>query len=91
MVGDVNVHKARLLKFSNGESPEGLKLESVCGEHGHQQHVKSPSRGKYLLDLVLSACGSQLCCTVLPQVFESDPLCIIADIDIGTAVSLPCS
>ena len=53
--------------------------------------MKSPSRGEYLLDLVLSDLGSQLRCTVHPGVLESDHLCEIADIDICIAVSLPSS
>ena len=91
MVGDMNVHNERLLKFSNGESPEGRELERVCAAHGLKQHVKSPSRGEYLLDLVLSDLGSQLRCTVHPRVLESDHLCELADIDICIAVSLPSS
>ena len=59
--------------------------------HGLKQHVKSPSRGEYLLDFVLSDLGSQLRCTIHPNVLESDHWCIIADIDISIAVSLACS
>ena len=86
MVGDMNVHNERWLKFSKGDSPEGLELECVWAAHGLKQHVKSPSRGEYLLDFVLSDLGSQLRCTVHPRVLESDHRCIITDIDISIVV-----
>ena len=91
IVGDMNVHNERWLKFSKGESPEGLELESVCAAHGLKQHVKSATRGEYLLDLVLSDLGQQIRCSVHPGVLESDHRCVIANIDISIAVSVPCS
>ena len=91
IVGDMNVHNERWLKFSKGESPEGLELESVCAAHGLKQHVKSATRDEYLLDLVLSDLGEQIRCSVHPGVLESDHRCVIANIDISIAVSVPCS
>ena len=88
-MGDMNVHNERWLKFSKGESPEGLELESVCAAHGLKQHVKSATRGEYLLDLVLSDLGQQIRCSVHPRVLESDHRCVIANIDISIAVSVP--
>ena len=41
IIGDMNVHSERWLRFSNGESPEGLLLESVFSSQGLKQHVKS--------------------------------------------------
>ena len=91
IVGDMNVHSVRWLRFSSGESPEGLLLESVCASQGLKQHVKSPSRGEYLLDLVLSDLRSQLRCTVNPGVLESDHCCVTAHVDISIATSSPSS
>ena len=39
LVGDVNVHSARWLGFSNGESPEGSTLRDVCERMGCRQLV----------------------------------------------------
>ena len=91
IIGDMNVHSERWLRFSNGESPEGLLLESVCSSQGLKQHVKSPSRGEYLLDLVLSDLGSQVRCTVHPGVLDSDHRCVLAQVDISIATSSPSS
>ena len=42
VVGDVNVHSARWLRFWSGESPEGSALRDVCYRSGFQQIVKAP-------------------------------------------------
>ena len=68
VVGDMNVHNAKLLKFINSKSPEGLESESVCAAHGLKQQAKSLSHGEYLLDLVLSDLESQLRLSVHPGV-----------------------
>ena len=54
VVGDVNVHHKPWLKFSNGISPEGRELFDVCCRLGFHQCVQKPTRGEYLLDLVLT-------------------------------------
>ena len=53
IVGDMNVHSIRWLKFSSGESPEGSALRSTCAAMGLKQLVTEPTRGENLLDLVL--------------------------------------
>jgi hypothetical protein len=53
-VGDINVHSCRWLRYSSGESAEGTALELVSRDLGAKQVVKSPTRGDYLLDLVIS-------------------------------------
>ena len=53
-VGDFNVHNVEWLRFSNSTTPEGRELEDVCSSNGLHQHVKQPTLGDYLLDLVLS-------------------------------------
>lgn len=53
-VGDLNVHHRSWLKYSNRESPEGQRLKDICGEANLKQFVREPTRGDYLLDLVLS-------------------------------------
>ena len=47
--GDLNIHHASWLRFSNGESPKGRLLKEVCDSHGLRQLVTRPTRGDYLL------------------------------------------
>ena len=54
VVGDLNVHNLAWLKHSARNSPEGRALQDLCEEVGLQQLVREPTRGEYLLDLVLS-------------------------------------
>ncbi len=89
VIGDMNVHNEHWLRFSNGESPEGSELESVCAAHGLKQHVKEPTRGDHLLDLALSDLGPGIRSSVHPGVLDSDHCCVICDIDISIPVSSP--
>ena len=57
ILGDMNVHEQAWLRYSSGTTIEGRELHGFCSEHGLQQHVREPTRGDYLLDLVLSDLG----------------------------------
>ena len=54
LMGDFNVHHCKWLRFSNANTSSGELLHEVCQEFGLLQHVKEPTRGNYLLDLVIS-------------------------------------
>ena len=54
IMGDCNIHHSRWLHFSNGNTPEGSLLKDICDDHGLQQLVRKPTRGDYLLDLLLT-------------------------------------
>ena len=54
VLGDLNVHHQQWLRHSSGTSAEGRALLSATQELGLQQLVRHPTRGDYLLDLVLS-------------------------------------
>ena len=54
ILGDMNVHHARWLRFSAATSPEGVALCDWCRRHGFEERVRSPTRGDHLLDLVLT-------------------------------------
>ena len=88
-VGDFNVHNAEWLRFSNGNSPEGTELEHVCTARGLKQHVKKPTRGAYLLDLVLSNFASGIRCKVIPGVRDDDHDAVLASISISIPASRP--
>ena len=87
ILGDMNVHNADWLAYSNGSSPEGRELEAVSAAHGLAQCVELPSRGEYLLDLVLSDFPQHIECDVVPGVLEHDHRAVIASVDI----TIPCS
>ena len=70
LLGDFNVHHLRWLQFSSGTSVEGTTLWRFCIDHGFRQMVTGPTRGKYLLDLVL---------TDLDEIMETSIHPIIAD------------
>ncbi len=60
LMGDFNVHEAAWLRFSDGTTPEGRALQAFSNISGLDEKVGAPTRGDYLLDLVLSDLGSDL-------------------------------
>ena len=54
VLGDLNVHSRRWLKYSSKETVEGTHLFDICQRGGLKQLVSEPTRYDYLLDLVLS-------------------------------------
>ena len=57
ILGDLTVHGPAWLRYSAGTTIEGRELHGFCSERGLQQHVREPTRGEYLLDLVISDLG----------------------------------
>ena len=53
-LGDLNVHSVRWLTHSARESVEGRLLRNHSDQLGLRQLVTEPTRGKYLVDLVLT-------------------------------------
>ena len=54
IMGDCNVHHRKWLRFSNANTSDGDLLQRICDEHAIKQCVSTPTRGDYLLDLVLT-------------------------------------
>jgi hypothetical protein len=52
--GDLNIHHARWLRYSNANTPVGVQLKQICDDAGMQQIVREPTRNQYLLDLCIS-------------------------------------
>ena len=80
-VGHFNAHNKEWLRFSDGTSLEGRKLEHVCNERGLKQHVRSPTRGIHLLDLVLSYFASGVRCRIISGICEDDHDGVLATVD----------
>ena len=70
MLGDLNVHHRRWLKFSNRNSWEGEVLCSICKEIGVTQLA---TWGEHLLDLVLSSVP-EMKTEVLPLIADHKPV-----------------
>jgi hypothetical protein len=80
VVGDMNIHHVKWLRHSARNSAEGELLHDICCQAGLLQHVRGPTRGEHLLDLVLSDLGSQLRCSILPEL--ADHRMTFSEIDI---------
>ena len=62
LTGDFNIHHARWLRHSNGNSIQGADLKIVSENFGLQQLVREPTRNEYLLDLFLTdVAGAKVC------------------------------
>ena len=53
-MGDMNIHHRRWLRHSNDNTSLGAQLKEVCDDHALRQLIREPTRGQYLLDLVLT-------------------------------------
>ena len=81
LLGDMNVHEAAWLKHSDGSTPEGRALKDVACCHGWEERVKKPTRGPYLLDLVLTDMGTAVKTTVSAGI--SDHRVVLGSVDVG--------
>ena len=59
IIGDLNIHQARWLRYSNGNSAEGHALQEIASQHGLKQIVRKPTRYSNLLDLVITDIASK--------------------------------
>ena len=87
IIGDMNVHNTRWLRHSRGNSLEGNRLHRFCLDFGFRERVCAPTRGKYLLDLVLSDVDNLCRCSVLPYI--ADHACVLLEVDMQLAISSP--
>ena len=54
IIGDLNIHHKRWLRFSNDNSRVGAEMKVLCDFHGLSQIVREPTRKEYLLDLAIT-------------------------------------
>ena len=81
LVGDFNVHEASWFRHSDGTSPEGRALRDVACSHGWEERVQKPTRGPYLLDLVLTDLGSDV--KARPVAGVSDHFAVLGSLDVS--------
>ena len=75
VLGDLNLHHTSWLRYSNSITHEAELLKSIADELSLLQLVKEPTRGKYLLDLVLSDLND-LIVQVLPSIADHKALLV---------------
>ena len=51
LIGDMNIHHNKWLRFSNNNTPVGDRLLQLSLSHNLHEYVRNPPRGDYLLDL----------------------------------------
>ena len=91
LIGDLNIHHQRWLHFSNANTHIGSQLKTFCDFHGMHQLVHEPTRGEYLLDLVLTdVVGATV--KILPSIADHKgvlvqlPMSAINEIEISRTV-----
>ena len=76
LVGDLNIHHIRWLKYSRENSLIGSEMKIFCDFHGLFQIVKEPTRNDYLLDLAITdIVGAKV--HVLPQIADHNAVKIV--------------
>ena len=70
LMGDMNVHHSRWLYYSASVTPEGRALHNFCCKFGFEECVKKPTRGAYLLDLVLTDMSGCVTAKVHPKLAD---------------------
>ena len=75
VLGDMNIHHASWRRHSSSTSAAGRELFEVCGRMGLAQHVRRPTRGDYLLDLVLSDLSTCVSSEVLAGISDHNMVC----------------
>ena len=69
LIGDLNIHHQRWLRFSNANTSIGAEMKCFCDFHGLVQLVREPTRGEYLLDLAITDMPRSKV-TVLPKIAD---------------------
>ena len=89
LLGDINVHHRKWLRFSNDNTTIGERLHDICHEAGLKQVVNEPTRGDYLLDLVLTDIPELLTVRVLPEISDHRVVCIDLHVAVPSFQSIP--
>lgn len=81
LAGDFNVHNEEWLG-STKTTAAGEAAEDLCYLHSLHQHVSEPTRGKNILDLVLTDLPGNVTTTVLAPLGRSDHATVIANLNL---------
>ena len=89
IVGDMNIHHKPWLQHSSSASSAGRKLFDVCCSLGLSERVQQPTRGLYLLDLVLSDLDHALVCDVVPGISDHCITLCSINLEVPTVHQVP--
>ena len=81
VMGDLNIHHRKWLRFSNANTPSGRALQQICDDASLQQLVRAPTRKEYLLDLILSDLEALLNVEVLAPIADHSLVLMVVDIN----------
>ena len=80
IVGDLNIHHKSWLFHSNANTRASESLMGICQDFSLSQLVRHPTRGDYLLDLVLSDMKDLVKVFVLPDLSDHKVVCVDLDV-----------
>ena len=80
LLGDINIHHRRYLRHSDRNTQEGEILFDIMADFSIVETLKGPTRGSYLLDLVLTN-APHLVSNSIVQKF-ADHSCVVSKIEI---------
>eukprot|EP00959_Pyramimonas_sp_CCMP1952_P298850 6250921-Pyramimonas_sp.AAC.1 len=83
----MNAHSTSWSKHPHSNSTVGRTLQMACSRMGLVQRVGQPTRGAYLLDLVLTDINAGVACKVLPQI--ADHIVVLAKVELAVQHSPP--
>ena len=81
VAGDFNVHSEEWLG-SNKTTRAGEMTQELCSFHGLEQHVVTPTRGKHILDLIMSDFDSTVNVKCFAPLDASNHAVILPDLPI---------
>ena len=70
ILGDLNIHQRKWLRFSSANTCEGERLQQFCMGNNLRQLVQSPTRDHHLLALVITDLQVPVRTSVLPKVAD---------------------
>ena len=79
LCGDLNIHHVQWLRWSAKNTREGCELQHFCAKHGLLQVIKEPTRGPYLLDLIITDFGDLLRYDVIDGVSDHKAILLHAN------------
>jgi len=89
LLGDLNIHHKKWLRFSRENSQLGERLLHICQDNGLKQVVKERTRGDYLLDLVLTDVSELMSVKVLPELSDHKVVCVDLEVAVPSFADIP--
>ena len=88
-VGNFCAHNTDWLQFSHITTAECREMENICCTNCFRQHVREPTRGDYLLDLVLFSFAFGVIVKVIPGIYDNNHQAVIVRILVHIPTSNP--